>query len=110
VRDIVEYPKVAPQLSPRLYAVLESLGISQYTDILAKHGFTSWKSMLNIREDDFEKLGVKRGHRRKLQRQIAISIKKTNTPISHHRNDPLPLEINKRKNDEEHERSKKRYE
>jgi hypothetical protein len=37
------------------------------------HGFHSWDTLLNIQEEDMEALNFKLGHRRKLQREIAVS-------------------------------------
>jgi hypothetical protein len=34
-------------------------------------GFDTWETILDITESDFDALGVKLGHRRKLQRKIA---------------------------------------
>jgi hypothetical protein len=103
-RDAVELSKVAQRPSPRLCAVLESLGVSQYLERLVRHGFDCWESMLDIHEDDFENLMVKLGHRRKLQKKIATSTKIMNIPPQC--KDP---EVRKRKSDKEHERSETRY-
>lgn len=69
-----ELEEVQPALvaSPRLCAVLQSLSLDQYTEVLVTHGFTSWDQLLDIQENDLEALHFKLGHRRKLQREIAV--------------------------------------
>ncbi|KAK4230508.1 hypothetical protein QBC38DRAFT_356957 [Podospora fimiseda] len=57
-----------PQL---LASVLGELGISQYLSAFLDQGFDTWDTILDITESDFDALGVKLGHRRKLQRRIA---------------------------------------
>lgn len=47
------------------------LGLSQYLDAFVDQGFDSWETILDIQESDLDVLGVKLGHRRKLQRRIA---------------------------------------
>ncbi|KAI1341561.1 hypothetical protein F5Y15DRAFT_431268 [Xylariaceae sp. FL0016] len=47
------------------------LGITQYLGAFVDQGFDSWETILDITESDLDKLGVKLGHRRKLQRRIA---------------------------------------
>ena len=49
---------------------LAQCGLSHYRQIFEAAGFTTWDLLLGIQERDLEKLGVKRGHRRKLQRHI----------------------------------------
>lgn len=49
------------------------LGISQYLQDFLDQGFDNWGTVLDIAESDFTALGVKLGHRRKLQRKIATS-------------------------------------
>jgi hypothetical protein len=70
--DIVVSPSTA---TPRLYAVLQSLGLNEYIEPLVAYGICSWHSLLDIQEVDFEALKFKLGHRRKLQREIAVSKK-----------------------------------
>jgi len=50
---------------------LASIGLNQYYDLLTSEGFGTWESVLDVTEDDMERLGFKRGHRRKLLRAIA---------------------------------------
>ncbi|KAF2429875.1 hypothetical protein EJ08DRAFT_262648 [Tothia fuscella] len=52
---------------------LDRIGLSQYHDTLTSEGFDSWDTILDITETDLTTLGVKLGHRRKLQRAIAES-------------------------------------
>jgi SAM domain (Sterile alpha motif) len=51
---------------------LEQLGLAQYTEALIENGFENWATVLDITEDDLDELGFKLGHRRILQRDIAI--------------------------------------
>ncbi|KAI0974241.1 hypothetical protein F4678DRAFT_458207 [Xylaria arbuscula] len=54
-----------------LETVFGELGISQYLGAFLDQGFDSWDTILDITESDLDALGVKLGHRRKLQRRIA---------------------------------------
>ncbi|KAL2255680.1 hypothetical protein VTK26DRAFT_2898 [Humicola hyalothermophila] len=54
-----------------LAAIFKELGISQYLDAFLEQGFDTWETILDITESDLDALGVKLGHRRKLQRRIA---------------------------------------
>lgn len=56
---------------PVLPDVLARLGIAQYQSVLHDNGFSTWNSVLDISEEDFNELGFKLGHRRLLQREIA---------------------------------------
>lgn len=69
-----ELEEVQPVLvaSPRLCSALQSLSLDQYTEVLVAHGFTSWDQLLEIQENELEALKFKLGHRRKLQREIAV--------------------------------------
>ncbi|KAI8632564.1 hypothetical protein F5Y19DRAFT_472602 [Xylariaceae sp. FL1651] len=51
--------------------IFGELGISQYLGAFIDQGFDSWDTILDITESDLDALGVKLGHRRKLQRRIA---------------------------------------
>ena len=53
--------------------IFAGLGISQYLQVFLGQGFDTWETILDITESDFDALGVKLGHRRKLQRKIANS-------------------------------------
>ncbi|EGY18635.1 uncharacterized protein VDAG_09161 [Verticillium dahliae VdLs.17] len=53
--------------------IFAELGISQYLDIFVEQGFDTWATILDVTESDLDVLGVKLGHRRKLQRRIANS-------------------------------------
>ncbi len=53
--------------------ILAELGISHYLHDFLEQGFDTWETILDITESDFDVLGVKLGHRRKLQRKIANS-------------------------------------
>lgn len=52
-------------------ALLTELGMSGYLSDFIEQGFDSWDAILGIVESDFEAIGVKLGHRRRLQRKIA---------------------------------------
>ncbi|KAI9797014.1 MAG: hypothetical protein M1833_005847 [Piccolia ochrophora] len=54
-----------------LERVLARLGLSQYVEAFISEGFETWDTVLDITEADLDALGVKRGHRRKIQREIA---------------------------------------
>ncbi|WYZ34674.1 hypothetical protein EsH8_I_000950 [Colletotrichum jinshuiense] len=56
-----------------LEGIFAELGISQYLSIFLEQGFDTWETILDITESDLDALGVKLGHRRKLQRRIANS-------------------------------------
>ncbi|KAB5580526.1 hypothetical protein GE09DRAFT_1167989 [Coniochaeta sp. 2T2.1] len=58
-------------MTNQLEAIFGELGISQYLDIFVDQGFDTWETILDITESDLDALGVKLGHRRKLQRRIA---------------------------------------
>lgn len=64
-----------------LELVLSWLGLSQYHDRFVQAGFDSWETVLEITEDDLEILNVDRGHRRKLQREIARSKTRMLDPV-----------------------------
>lgn len=72
--QIGEFEEIDPVIaaSPRLCAVLQSLSLVEYTEVLVAHGFTTWDRLLHIQEHDLEAMKFKLGHRRKLQREIAV--------------------------------------
>lgn len=51
---------------------LSSFGMGQYYPHFAEAGFGTWETILDITEDDLDSLGVQRGHRRRLQQEIAF--------------------------------------
>ncbi|KAJ6446244.1 High mobility group, superfamily [Purpureocillium lavendulum] len=51
--------------------IFAELGLSRYLDAFVDQGFDTWDTILDIQESDLDALGVKLGHRRKLQRRIA---------------------------------------
>jgi len=59
---------------------LESLGLGQYLNVLIDNGFEDWDTVLEIIEDDIDELGIKLGHRRILQQEIAACRKYRPTP------------------------------
>lgn len=60
-------------MSQQLETIFGELGLSQYLNAFLDQGFDSWETILDITESDLDALGVKLGHRRKLQRRIANS-------------------------------------
>ncbi|KAF2813613.1 uncharacterized protein BDZ99DRAFT_517859 [Mytilinidion resinicola] len=52
--------------------ILEDLFLYKYKAALENNGFNKWSTILEITEDDLKRLGFKIGHRRLLQREIAI--------------------------------------
>jgi hypothetical protein len=54
-----------------LQATLEAFGLQEYQIRLVKHGFDTWDNLANIKETDMATLGIKLGHRRKIQRENA---------------------------------------
>jgi hypothetical protein len=58
-------------MTRHLDPIFRELGLSQYLDAFVDQGFDSWDTILDIQESDLDALGVKLGHRRKLQRRIA---------------------------------------
>ncbi|KAK3693891.1 hypothetical protein B0T22DRAFT_55026 [Podospora appendiculata] len=60
-------------MTQRLEVIFGELGIVHYLDAFVDQGFDSWDTILDITESDLDALGVKLGHRRKLQRRIANS-------------------------------------
>ncbi|GAB7345397.1 hypothetical protein MBLNU457_3738t1 [Dothideomycetes sp. NU457] len=67
--------------------MLDQIGLAQYAQVFADEGFDTWSTLMDIVESDLEALGVKLGHRRKLQRAIVDyrGHTKDNFPIQ-----PLP--------------------
>jgi hypothetical protein len=54
-----------------LESTLRDLDLQQYFSDLVEHGFDTWDNLSSIKETDMAVLGIKLGHRRKLQREIA---------------------------------------
>ncbi|KAL8843559.1 MAG: hypothetical protein Q9170_000063 [Blastenia crenularia] len=54
-----------------LGSIFARLGLGQYLDRFLAEGFEAWETVLDITESDLDALGVKLGHRRRLQREIA---------------------------------------
>ncbi|KAL8806378.1 MAG: hypothetical protein Q9182_001408 [Xanthomendoza sp. 2 TL-2023] len=57
---------------------LSAFGMGQYHDELVAAGFDSWETILDITEEDLESLNVQRGHRRRLQQEIARALNLAN--------------------------------
>jgi hypothetical protein len=58
-------------MAHELEPIFRELGLFQYLDTFVDQGFDCWETILDIQESDLDALGVKLGHRRKLQRRIA---------------------------------------
>lgn len=58
-------------MTHELESTFQELGIAQYLNTFVEQGFDTWETILDIQESDLDALGVKLGHRRKLQRRIA---------------------------------------
>lgn len=54
-----------------LYHLLLQLGLTEYLSLLIGNGFNTWTTITIIDEHEFDRLGVRLGHRRLLQRHIA---------------------------------------
>ncbi|GAD94351.1 predicted protein [Paecilomyces variotii No. 5] len=54
-----------------LAAILQELDMAQYLPSFIHNGFESWADVLDITEFDLDALGVKLGHRRRLQQRVA---------------------------------------
>ncbi|KAM0753692.1 hypothetical protein T439DRAFT_322578 [Meredithblackwellia eburnea MCA 4105] len=62
-------PASAPRLS--VVAFLEALDLKEYISTFLNEGFDRIESLMDVQEDDFAAMGVKRGHRRIIQRELA---------------------------------------
>ncbi|CAF9916651.1 MAG: hypothetical protein GOMPHAMPRED_001068 [Gomphillus americanus] len=51
--------------------IFDRLGLLQYLESFINEGFDTWEVVLYATESDLEALGLKLGHRRKLQKEIA---------------------------------------
>ncbi|KAL8970199.1 MAG: hypothetical protein Q9183_001632 [Haloplaca sp. 2 TL-2023] len=63
-----------------LKILLASFGMGQYYDAFLDVGFDTWETVLDITESDMESLGVQRGHRRRLQQEIAATLLSSDGP------------------------------
>ncbi|KAI4120101.1 MAG: hypothetical protein LQ345_000057 [Seirophora villosa] len=57
--------------STELGPILDRLGLGRYLERFLDEGFETWETVVDITESDLDALGVKLGHRRRLQREIA---------------------------------------
>ncbi|KAF4555270.1 putative non-histone chromosomal protein 6B [Elsinoe fawcettii] len=53
-----------------LAQALDAIGLQEYTEVLQREGFETWQQLRDITENDMVTLGIKLGHRRRLQRAI----------------------------------------
>ena len=65
-----------------LQATFEKLRVQENLSSLIEHGFDTWENLKGITETDLEILGIKLGHRRRFQREIARR-------MGHPANEPL---------------------
>ena len=65
-----------------LQATFEDLCLQEYLSPLVEHGYDTWDCLTGITETDMATLGIKLGHRRRLQREIARR-------LGHPANEPL---------------------
>jgi hypothetical protein len=68
--------------------ILSNLGMPHYIHDFLEHGFDTWEAIVGITESDFDVLGVKLGHRRKLQRLIASAKMTSEVPLGSPSNKP----------------------
>ncbi|KAI7850024.1 high mobility group box domain-containing protein [Circinella umbellata] len=61
----------------QIKAFLASCNLSQYYNVMIQEGFEQLEALFEVTEIDLEQMGVKRGHRRLLQRAIANSKRKS---------------------------------
>ena len=61
-----------------LKSLLSSFGLLQYYGSFVEAGFDSWETILDITESDLDCLDVQRGHRRRLQQEIAHTLNSRN--------------------------------
>ena len=54
-----------------LHNCLQRLHLHIYLAVLQQYDYTSWKKLARLYERDFDSLGFKLGHRRRLQREVA---------------------------------------
>jgi hypothetical protein len=64
-----------------LHSQLSRLGLQQYYEVLAGHGFESWHDLMDITEEDLIAFNFKLGHRRKFNGQSLAS--EVNLTASH---------------------------
>jgi len=55
----------------RLGDILAEIDLEQYLRIFEEAGFDTWESLSTITENELATLGIPRGHRRRLQREVA---------------------------------------
>jgi hypothetical protein len=78
-----------------IQATLGRLGLQEYYQRLVEYGIDTWDHLVVISETDMATLGIKLGHRRKLQREIASSL---GYPPQRPLNDTVPVAAERRKN------------
>jgi hypothetical protein len=58
-------------MASELKQILAEIGLEQYLETFNSAGFYDWTALSTITESELEALNVLRGHRRRLQREIA---------------------------------------
>ncbi|KAL8278409.1 hypothetical protein RQP46_009099 [Phenoliferia psychrophenolica] len=64
-------PSAQPRVAVSVVSFLEALELNEYITIFLNEGFDRMESLVDAQEDDFAAMGVKRGHRRIIQRELA---------------------------------------
>ncbi|KAF2496492.1 hypothetical protein BU16DRAFT_539023 [Lophium mytilinum] len=65
-----------------LASKLQGLGLERYHVAFVENGFENWSTLSKITDDDLKELGVKMGHRRILQHEIAAERNKAAEELS----------------------------
>jgi hypothetical protein len=93
-------PSPIPEACFDIRAILSNLGMSHYVHDFLEHGFDTWEAIVGITESDLDVLGVKLGHRRKLQQLITNTKMTPEVPLGYPSNRPSdivePLSIQSR--------------
>jgi len=58
-------------MAEELENILTEIGLDQYLEPFKSAGFYDWQALCTITESELAALNVLRGHRRRLQREIA---------------------------------------
>lgn len=99
-----------------LRPLLDLWGLLIYHDRFVGEGFETWDQLCDVTEADLETLNVSLGHRRRLQREIAKTLRppiqrpsKERSSQTHSDGVPLDVSNMSKADDSGHERVKRRY-
>lgn len=67
------YGRKRPGLASEFEQSLVRLGFQQYAPLLLQSGYCDWHCICQMSDAEFATMGIKLGHRRKLQREAARS-------------------------------------